>query len=133
MNKWFIKFLLSCIVLLSGYGKVHAQFNQYAVKQEPSSILIKVDSHKQQSSDKMNSSDLKKLKRKICILENEENEEESGSVAKQIIKSNYFLNFFSDDKIAISASIYNTKKLNYYKKFILLSNKVYLLFEVFRI
>jgi hypothetical protein len=130
MKKWFIKFLLLFIILLGGHGKVNAQISQFTHQHVKFIISIKGNSSSEHYLDGGRS--FQTFKRKACLLDNEETEENFSVIQKQLLKSTYFLNFLGSNKWA-EYSVAFTKKVNYRKIFSLLSNKVYILFEVFRI
>jgi hypothetical protein len=118
MKKWSIKILLSLGILLCGYATVHGYFTPFSENSLHTAFHIKT------SSDKANLLG--------CLVDNEENDENFSSIQKQLVKNNYFLNFLCSDKAALYSSTL-TKKVNTGKIFSLPANKVYLLFQVFRI
>ncbi|MNY33489.1 hypothetical protein D3C86_1677700 [compost metagenome] len=130
MKKWFIKFLLLFIILLGGHGNINAQISQFTHQKVKLLIPTKGNSSAEHYLDKGQSFQI--FKRKACLLDNEETEENFSLVQKQPLKSSYFLSFLCSNKLA-EYSVAFTKKVNYCKIFSLLSNKVYILFEVFRI
>lgn len=129
MKKRCANFLLLIVILLSGYGHVAAHTNELRDKKTYSPLLIRA-ADKEQHLDKNHW--FETFKRKGCLVDNEEIEENFSAAQKQLVKSNYFLNFLSDNKLTLHATVF-TKRGNYCKAFSLLSNKVYLLFQVFRI
>ncbi|MGO4771233.1 hypothetical protein ACEN2I_06185 [Flavobacterium sp. W22_SRS_FK3] len=130
MKKGFTKFLLLLVILFSGYGNFYGHFNDLSDMKISSAILIKRSAYGEKYLDKRHS--FETFKRKACFLDNEDTEENFSTIQKQLVKNNYFLNFLSHNKLAVY-SVAFTKKVNDCKIFNLLSNKVYLLFQVFRI
>ncbi|MDQ6532147.1 hypothetical protein [Flavobacterium sp. LHD-85] len=130
MKKWFIKFLPSLIILLSGYGNAYANSNQFANNKLHCTVFVNGNLNTENYTTKNHS--FETFKRKGCLLDNEENEENFSSIQKQLAKSNYFLSFLCNNKFVVSSTDF-TKKVNDCKIFTLLYNKVYLLFQVFRI
>lgn len=133
MKKSLFRFLLFlCIILLSGISQLHAQL--YSISGfNTSYIAVKKENSGELFSNKVHSFEFKKLRRKACLLDNEEKEEEFSSIQKQLVKSSFFLNVIYNNKLATLTSTFISKKVGYFKSFNLLSNKVYLLFQVFRI
>lgn len=129
MEKRFTNFLLFIIILLGGHGSVNAHINE-SLQNRNSVVFIKRNSVKERYLDKNHF--FETFKRKACLFDNEETEENFSGLQKQLLKSTYFLNFLCSNKLA-EYSVAFTKKVNYRKNFSLLSNKVYVLFEVFRI
>lgn len=130
MKNWCIKLLLSIVILLNGYGNVYAHTVTSKGADFSLSLISKTDFNTEHQINRGRS--FESFKRKICLFDNEENEENFSSVQKQIVKSNYFLLFHCNNPFAVSTTAF-TKKVNDCKIFSLLDNKVYLLFQVFRI
>ncbi|MEN2399155.1 hypothetical protein GKZ90_0005170 [Flavobacterium sp. MC2016-06] len=130
MKKWSIKILLSLGILLCGYATVHGYFTPFSENSLHTAFHIKTSSDKANLLDRNQS--FERFKRKGCLVDNEENDENFSSIQKQLVKNNYFLNFLCSDKAALYSSTL-TKKVNTGKIFSLPANKVYLLFQVFRI
>ncbi len=130
MKNWCTKLLLSIAILLNGYGTVYAHSATSKVNDFSSSLIFKTDST---TAHQINRGRLfETFKRKICLFDNEENEDNFSAAQKQLVKSNYFLIFHSSNHFVVSATAF-TKKVNDCKIFSLLDNKVYLLLQVFRI
>lgn len=130
MKKWFIKFLLLFITLLGSHNNVSSQVCHFPHHHVKLLFPIKGISSTEHYLDKGQS--FQTFKRKACLLDNEETEENFSAIGKQLSKSTYFLNFLGRTKLA-DRSVAFTKKVNYYKTFSLLSNKLYILLQVFRI
>lgn len=129
MKNWCAKFLLSIAILLNGYGTIYAHHNIVISKKISFCTLY----NNVQNEPVLNRGrSFESFKRKMCLFDNEENEENFSSVQKQLVKSNYFLIFHISSHFAASATAF-TQKVNGSKIFSLLDNKVYLLFQVFRI
>ncbi|MFC0779602.1 hypothetical protein [Flavobacterium sp. HJSW_4] len=130
MKNWCTKLLLSIVILLNGYGNVYAHSAVSRVNDFSSSLIFKTDFN---AGHQINRGRLfETFKRKICLFDNEENEDNFSSAQKQLVKSNYFLIFHSSNHFVVSTTAF-TQKVNDCKIFSLLYNKVYLLFQVFRI
>ncbi|MCC9065022.1 hypothetical protein ACHRV1_25795 [Flavobacterium aquidurense] len=129
MKKWFTKFLLLFIILLGGQGNVNAQSSQLSHHQL-NLIIPVINSVPGHCLDRGRF--FETFKRKACLLDNEETEENFAGIQKQLVKSTYFLNFLGSNKLT-EYTVAFTKKVNYRKIFNLFSNKVYVLFQVFRI
>ncbi|MEN2412210.1 hypothetical protein [Flavobacterium mesophilum] len=130
MKNWCTKLLLSIVILLNGYGNVYAHSTTSIVNDFSSSLIFKTDFN---TAHQINHGRLfETFKRKICLFDNEENEDNFSASQKQLAKSNYFLTFHSSNHFVVSATAF-TQKVNDCKIFSLLDNKVYLLFQVFRI
>ncbi|MBZ4035393.1 hypothetical protein K6T82_11495 [Flavobacterium sp. 17A] len=130
MKNWCTKLFLSIVILLNGYGNVYAHATTSKVTDFSSSLIFKTNFNTEHQINRGRT--FESFKRKICLFDNEENEENFSSVQKQIVKSNYFLIFHCNNQTAVSTTAF-TKKVNDCKIFSLLDNKVYLLFQVFRI
>ncbi len=130
MKNWCIKLLLSVVILINGYGNVYAHSASSGVNYFSSSLIFKTDFP---NAHQINRGRLfESFKRKICLFDNEENEDNFSGAQKQLVKNNYFLIFQSSDHYVASATAF-TQKVKDCKFFNLLDNKVYLLFQVFRI
>lgn len=129
MKNWCTKFLLSIVILLNGYGNVYAHNNIVLYKKFSFCTLT---DHTQSESKLNRGRSFESFKRKICLFDNEENEDNFSATQKQVVKNNYFLIFHSSNHFVVSATAF-TQKVNDCKIFSLLDNKVYLLFQVFRI
>ncbi len=129
MKNWCTKLLLSIVILLNGYGTGYA--HTVIVTYKKFSFCATANDIKQQQKLGAGRT-FETFKRKMCLFDNEENEENFSSVQKQLVKSNYFLIFHSSNHFVHSATAF-TQKVNDCKIFSLLDNKVYLLFQVFRI
>lgn len=129
MKKWFTNFTLLLVILLIGYGSVYISSSQFSEKKPHSSALqeIKLDTGTYLAKRHF----VETFKRKCCLLDNEENEENFSTIQKQLVKSSYFLHFLCSNKFAVCPAF--NKKANNFKISTLLSNKVYLRFQVFRI
>lgn len=130
MKNWCTKLLLSIVILLNGYGNVYAHSTASRVNDFSSSLIFKTDFT---TAHQINRGRLfESFKRKICLFDNEENEDNFSATQKQLVKNNYFLIFHSSNNFVVSTTAF-TQKVNDCKIFSLLDNKVYLLFQVFRI
>jgi hypothetical protein len=130
MKKWLTKILLSFGILLCGYASMHGCFSHFTENSLYTSVHIKSTPDKASYSDRNQS--FERFKRKGCLVDNEENDENFSSIQKQLVKNNYFLNLFCSNKAVLYTTAL-TKKVNTGKIFSLPANKVYLLFQVFRI
>ncbi|SFC75795.1 hypothetical protein [Flavobacterium phragmitis] len=129
MKNWCTKLLLSIVILLSGYGSGYAHTSIITYKKLSFCATFHGIEHQQILGTGRS---FETFKRKMCLFDNEENEEHFSTVQKQIAKNNYFLTFHRNSPFAVSATAF-TQKVNDCKIFSLLDNKVYLLFQVFRI
>ncbi|MCR4029719.1 MULTISPECIES: hypothetical protein [Flavobacterium] len=130
MKNWCIKLLLSIVLLINGSGNAYAHFNTFSYKNFSFITISKDNSTNEHTLNRGRSFD--SFKRKICLFDNEENEENFSTVQKQLVKNNYFLIFHSSNHFVVSSTAF-TQKVNDCKIFSLLDNKVYLLLQVFRI
>ncbi|ABQ07412.1 hypothetical protein [Flavobacterium johnsoniae] len=129
MKKWFASFTLLLVVLLMGYGSVYTSSSQFSEKKPQPAALREIKSDTGAYLAKRHS--VETFKRKCCLLDNEENEENFSTIQKQLVKSSCFLHFLLRNKFAVCPAF--NKKADNFKIFALLSNKVYLRFQVFRI
>jgi hypothetical protein len=130
MRRWFIHFALLSVILLLGYGSSYTCASQFSQKKTSSAERREINSDTGTYLARRHF--VETFKRKICLFDNEENEENFSSVQKQLVKNNYFLIFHNSDYFVLSATAF-TRKVNDCKIFSLLYNKVYLLIQVFRI
>lgn len=129
MKNWCTKLFISIVILLNGYGSTYAHNNIVIYKKFSFCTVI---NNIQNEASLNRGRSFESFKRKMCLFDNEENEENFSSVQKQLVKSNYFSIFHISSHFAVSATAF-TQKVNGCKIFSLLYNKVYLLFQVFRI
>ncbi|WP_281228995.1 hypothetical protein [Flavobacterium aquiphilum] len=130
MKNWCTKLLLSVVIFLNGYGNGYAHLNTFS--NNKFSFITEFKTNFTNEHNITRGRSFATFKRKICLFDNEENEENFSSVQKQLVKNNYFLIFQSNNRFVVSATTF-TQKVNDCKIFSLLYNKVYLLFQVFRI
>lgn len=126
MKKWFASFTLLLVVLLMGYGSVYTSSSQFSEKKPQPAALREIKPDTGAYRAKRHS--VETFKRKCCLLDNEEN---FSTIQKQLVKSSCFLHFLRRNKFAVCPAF--NKKADNFKIFALLSNKVYLRFQVFRI
>ncbi|MBL0737803.1 hypothetical protein JI750_12935 [Flavobacterium sp. GN10] len=129
MKNWCTKLFISIVILLNGYGSAYAHHNIVIFKKFSFCTLVN-NVHNEPELNRGRS--FESFKRKICLFDNEENEDNFSAAQKQPAKNNYFLIFHSTNHFVHSATAF-TQKVNGRKIFSLLDNKVYLLFQVFRI
>lgn len=129
MKNWCTKLFISIVILLNGYGNTYAHQNIVTYKKFSFCTLV---STIQNQNNINRGRSFECFKRKMCLFDNEENEENFSSAEKQLIKSNYFLIFHCNNLFTVATTAF-TQKVHDCKIFSLLYNKVYLLFQVFRI
>jgi hypothetical protein len=135
MKKWLFKILLSLyILLLSGSGHLYTQKHQLSKSSISSAyIIVEKKSSEGLFLNKIRSAEFKQQNGRCCVLDTEDTEEEFSSNSKGLLKNSYFLNFLDYNNPAVHSSVFISNKANYCKIVSLLSNKIYRLFQVFRI
>jgi len=131
MRKWFTHFTLLSVILLLGYGSSYTCAS-HPFSQKKTSSAERREINSDNGTYLARKHFVETFKRKICLFDNEENEDNFSAAQKQLVKNNYFLIFHSSNHFVASATAL-TQKVNDCKIFSLLDNKVYLLFQVFRI
>lgn len=130
MKNWCIKLLLSIVILLNGHGVVYAHAADSKINNFSFSFIFKTEFSGEYHLKKGRT--FESFKRKMCLFDNEENEDNFSAAQKQPVKGSYFSIFHCSNLFTIAETAF-TKKVNDCKIFSLLYNKVYLLFQVFRI